>query len=314
MDKNSFTDFVIVTAGATYLDIDAYACSVAMAELLQLKGIDAIAYSDAPCNYSVCPSLMAEGQLVTDLLQELEKKAKYIIVDVSDPDYLKDNVPLDGIVEVYDHHVGFEDYWNKRIGDGSHIEFIGAAATLIYREWKKSGLEDKMSRSSALLLIAAILDNTLNLTSSNTTEEDRIVFEALCRKEGVDEAWCAAYFSEVQTSVEADLKNAIFKDIKAISNSEILPSRMAQLCVWDGEGIIKKLPEIRQYFDGKDNWLMNIIDIKHRCSYFVTDNSVCQAGLEDIFGVRFESGVARSPVPYLRKEIIKHIISKNIGG
>ncbi|MBQ4562262.1 MAG: DHH family protein [Clostridia bacterium] len=305
---------IIVTAGATYLDIDAYACSIALAELLHLKGIDAVAYSDAPCNYSVCPSLIEKGLLVTSLPKEIEEKAKYIIVDVSDPNYLKDNVPLDNIIKVYDHHVGFEEYWTSRIGDGTNIEFIGAAATLIYREWKKAGLEDKMSGHTARLLVAAILDNTLNLTSSNTTEEDREVFKALCRKESIGEEWCAAYFSEVQKSVESDLKNAIFNDIKAINNNNILPSRMAQLCVWDGEGIIKKLPEIRQYFDGKDNWLMNIIDIKHRCSYFVTDNSVCQTGLEEVFGVRFESGVAISPVPYLRKEIIKNIISKNIGG
>lgn len=312
MNQNKI--YTIITAGATYLDIDAYACSIAMAELLRLKGINAIAYSDAPCNYSVYPSLIEEGQLVTSLPKEIEEKAKYIIVDVSDPNYLKDNVPLDNIIEVYDHHVGFEEYWTSRIGEGSHIEFIGAAATLIYREWKKAELEDKMSRSTALLLIAAILDNTLNLTSSNTTQEDREVFETLCRKEDIGEEWCAAYFAEVQKSVEADLKNAIFKDIKAINDNEILPSRMAQLCIWDAESIIKKLPEIRQYFGGKDGWMMNIIDIKHRCGYFVTDNIRCQKGLEEVFDVRFESGVARLSVPYLRKEIIKNIISKNIGG
>ncbi|MBQ3184066.1 MAG: DHH family phosphoesterase [Clostridia bacterium] len=304
----------IITSGSTYLDIDAYACSIALAELLRLKGVDAVAYSDAPCNYSVCPSLVSEGQLTVSLPEELINKAEYIIVDVSDPDYLKDNVPLANIVEVYDHHVGFEEYWASRIGEGARIEFIGAAATLIYREWKKAGLEDKMSEHTAELLVAAILDNTLNLTSSNTTAEDIEVFETLCKKAGIGEEWCDAYFSEVQKSVEADLKNALFNDLKRITDNKILPPRMAQLCVWDAESIIKKLPEIRLYFDGKDNWLMNIIDIKHRCSYFVSDNSVCQAGLEDIFGIRFESGVARSPVPYLRKEIIKHIISKNIGG
>ena len=310
----SNSKITIITAGSNYLDIDAYACSIAMAELLRLKGINAVAYSDAPCNYSVCPSLMSKGQLVTSLPCEVEEKAEYIIVDVSDPDYLKDNVPLDSVVEVYDYHVGFEEYWSSRIGGGSHIEFIGAAATLIYREWKKAGLEDKMSRSSALLLIAAILDNTLNLTSSNTTSEDREVFEELCRRENIGEEWCAAYFAEVQKSVEADLENALFNDLKRITDNKILPACMAQLCVWDAGSIIKKLPEIRHYFGGNDDWMLNIIDIKHRCGYFVSDDCDCRKGLEEIFGVRFESGVARSPVPYLRKEIIKNIISKNIGG
>ena len=298
----------IITAGSTYLDIDAYACSIALAELLRLKGIDAVAYSDAPCNYSVCPSLVKEGQLVTSLPEELIKQAKYIIVDVSDPDYLKDNVPLDNIVEVYDHHVGFEEYWTSRIGAGARIEFIGAAVTLIYREWKKAGLEAKMSVHTAELLVAAILDNTLNLTASNTTAEDIEVFKVLCKKAGIGEEWCAAYFSEVQKSVEADLKNALFNDLKRITDNRILPPRMAQLCVWDAESIIKKLPEIRQYFDGEADWMLNIIDIKHRCSYFVCEAPKCQKDLENLFGIRFESGVAKTQISYLRKEIIKNTL------
>ena len=302
----------ILTAGSNYLDIDAYACMVGMAELLRLQGEDAIAYSLAPCNYSVCKSLLKDGQLLRSLPMEVRAEdAKYIIVDVSDPDFLGTSVPLDRVVAVYDHHVGFEEYWQERIGSDAHIEFIGAAATLIYREWKKSGLADQMSRSTALLLIAAILDNTLNLTSSNTTKEDIAVFKALCQKEGVDDRWCASYFSQVQESVEADLKNALFDDVKTVHNIEALPSKVAQLCVWDAHTILEQLPQIRQWFEEyRDNWMLNIIDIKRQCSYFVCDGIHHQQELERIFEVHFESGIARSPIPYLRKEIIKTIISK----
>ena len=171
----------ILTAGSTYLDIDAYACMVAMAELLCLQGKNAIAYSNAPCNYSVCPSLLSDNQMQTTLPSRYApESAKFIIVDVSDPNYLAKNVPLTNVIAVYDHHVGFEDYWMSRIGANARIEFIGAAATLIYREWKKAGLADKMQVGTAKLLIAAILDNTLNLTSSVTTKEDRETFSELC--------------------------------------------------------------------------------------------------------------------------------------
>jgi inorganic pyrophosphatase/exopolyphosphatase len=207
---------------------------------------------------------------------------------------------------VYDHHVGFEEYWQNRIGEGANIEFIGAAATLVYREWKKSGLEDKMSRSSALLLIAAILDNTLNLTSSNTTIEDIETFKMLCIKENIDEEWCASYFAEVQTSVEANLRNALFNDIKNIRNNKVLPSRMAQLCVWNASSILSKLTEIRMLFaDDPNNWVINIIDIKHRCSYFVCDSEYHQRKIEKIFDVSFKDNVAKSSISYLRKQIIK---------
>lgn len=304
---------VIITAGSTYLDIDAYACCVAMAELLQLKGESAIAYSCAPCNYSICNSLIAKDQITDHLPSGYEgADAKYIIVDVSDPEFLKDSVPLDRVIEIYDHHVGFEEYWESRIGVGAHIEFIGAAATLIYREWKKAGLQDKIKRSTALLLIAAILDNTLNLTSSNTTSEDVEVFRELCQKEEIGEDWCASYFSEVQESVEADLKNALFGDIKTVRNNDILPPRVAQICVWDADSVLARLSEIRQWFaESSDSWMINIIDIKHRCSYFVCDDIDYQTGIERVFDIRFREGVARTPFSYLRKEIIKKTLKNN---
>ncbi len=309
--QNNFKNGVIITAGSTYLDIDAYACMVAMAELLQLKGEKAVAYSKAPYNYSVCDPLVESGGVLQELPSDFDgENAKYIIVDVSDPDFLVDAVLLENVAEVYDHHTGFEEYWQEHIGNNSHIEFIGAAATLIYREWKRCGLESKMSRQSALLLIAAILDNTLNLTSSNTTVEDIAAFEELCKKENIDKSWCAWYFSEVQRSVENDLKNALFNDIKAISNNELLPSKIAQLCVWDAESVLARLCEIRGWFaEGNDSWMINIIDIKHQCSYFVCDDRAYQEVLESIFEVGFDMGTAKTAQPYLRKQILKNVLN-----
>ncbi len=312
-EKNRFPITTVITAGSSYLDIDAYACCVAMKELLELKGQSAVAYSNAPCNYSVSESLIEDGQMVKVLPSDLsEASFRYVIVDVSDPEFIKNAVPLDAVFAVYDHHVGFEAYWKERIGDNSHIEFIGAAATLIYREWKKSGVQDMISRPTSLLLIAAILDNTLNLTSSNTTPEDIDTFNELCKKENIDESWCAAYFSEVQKSVESELKSAIFNDIKYIRNNGVLPSRVAQLCVWDANSILDRLPEIRQWFSfDADGWMLNLIDLKRRCSYFVCDDSRCQKEIARVFGVCFESGVAKSSISYLRKEIIKKTILSN---
>ena len=297
----------VITAGSTYLDIDAYACAVALTELLNLKGESAVAYSKAPCNYSVCESLVENGQISKELpFDILLDDARYIIVDVSDPEFLKDSVPLDRVVEIYDHHVGFEDYWTSRIGDGAHIEFIGAAATLIYREWKTAGMQDKMSPSTAHLLIAAILDNTLNLTSANTTNEDIEAFNELCEKHGIDSEWCASYFKEVQENVEADLKNALFKDIKTVYDNAVLPQKFAQLCVWDAESVLNRLGEIRTYFSGLyESWMINIIDIEHYCSYFVCNDKKGQKEIEKLFEVCFEFDVAKTKTAYLRKEIIK---------
>lgn len=296
-----------ITAGATYLDIDAYACIIAMSELLQLQGQNVVPYSAACHNYSVCPSLV-EGEKILRVLpsQDWEEKARFIIVDISDPEYLAHSVPLERVTAVYDHHVGFEAYWESRIGENAHIEFIGAAATLIYREWKKAGLQDNMSTSTARLLIAAILDNTLNLTSANTTQEDREVFQQLCQRAQVGERWCADYFSEVQRAVEADLKNALLGDLKTVRGNPVLPPLVAQLCVWDAGSILNRLDEIRCWFrELPHNWMINIIDLKHQCNYFVCDAPHHQEKIAEVFGVLFHSGVAKTDTTYLRKELIK---------
>ena len=235
--------------------------------------------------------------------------AKYIIVDVSDPDFLKKSVPLHKVTEVYDHHAGFEEYWQERIGKGTHIEFIGAAATLIYREWNRSGLQDRMMPGTAKLLLAAILDNTLNLTSSNTTEEDRKAFFALCAHAGVGEDFRAVYFSEVQRSVECDLQNALFGDIKSVRDNPILPPWVAQLCVWNATGILARLDEIRGWFTPLgEPWMINIMDLCQNCSFFVCDDEETQRKLEDVFEVSFESGIAWTSEPYLRKQIMRNAI------
>lgn len=306
-------EHLIITAGATYLDIDAYACMVAMAELLQLQGKKAIAYSTASHNYSVCPSLVEDGQILRELPQEWEENGRYIIVDVSDPEYLKKSVPLDNVVGVYDHHIGFESYWEDHIGENAKIEFIGAAATLIYREWKKAGLQDRMSRRTARLLIAAILDNTLNLTSANTTYEDLEVFQTLCKYADVGKDWFASYFAEVQAGVEADLRNALLGDTKTVRDNPVLPPKVAQICVWSSDSILQRISEIRGWFDGV--WMLNIIDIRHNCSWFVCDDPGHQEKIGRCFGVSFEDGVAKTSVSYLRKEIIRTTLSNhNIGG
>lgn len=306
------TDCIIVTAGPTYLDVDAYACCVAMAELLCLQGKNAVAYSNAPCNYGVCPSFLKEAPIETALPENVGvRNAEYVIVDVSDYEYIGDSVPQQRVVAIYDHHVGFEDHWRRRIGDNAHIEFIGAAATLIYREWKRANLLDKLSPVTAKLLIAAILDNTLNLSSSNTTREDIEAFEDLCKRATVGKEWCAWYFTEVQQAVQADLKEAILKDVKTIRQNEYLPPKIAQLCIWEVQSVLSRLTEIREWLDETaESWMMNLIDIKSHQGFIVCDDGYFQKQIEKTFGVVFMDGVAKMPAPFLRKEIIKKAIHK----
>ncbi len=125
---------VIVTSGARYIDIDAYACCVAYAELSNLQGTPAVAASTAVWNESITKSMRS---LCAPIRTDYDSGPgdQFVVVDLSDPSQFDSLVDEERIIEVFDHHSGFEEYWAEKIGERSHIDFIGAAATLIYEQW-----------------------------------------------------------------------------------------------------------------------------------------------------------------------------------
>ena len=75
--------------------------------------------------------------------------------------------------EIYDHHLGYTEFWQERLGEFAIIERIGAAATLIYEAWKLRDHPENISNESATLLAHAILSNTVDFQLSLTCDRDR---------------------------------------------------------------------------------------------------------------------------------------------
>lgn len=297
----------VVTTGRLYLDIDAYAGIVAYAELLQAQGLDAAAVSGAPFNSSVSRTIrLWSSPLKTDYRPDPDDT--FAVIDVSNPEHFDGMVNLSRVVTVIDHHVGFESYWHDRIGDNASIEFIGAACTLVYERWQRAGLLDSMSQLSARLLVSGILDNTLNFGASVTDQRDIDAHTELVKRAGLPDGWTAQYFGECQESILQNVGLAIGNDTKRLQlKSYAGPVRTAQLAVWDGQSAIKgRLPEIESSLGKEDgDWLVNLISVGERCSYFVSANEGVRQWLSGLAGVAFERGVARADRLWLRKELIK---------
>ena len=168
---------VVVTSGKKYIDIDAYAGCIAYAKLLNLKGIKAKAISTAKPNESITPSLMK----LTFKLDEYkpDQEDEYMIIDVSNKDYFDTFVQEKKIIGIIDHHVGYEKYWKDKLKEKAQIEFIGSVATIIVELYEKENLMEQISRDLAILLISAILDNTLNLKAKITTKRDIMAYKKL---------------------------------------------------------------------------------------------------------------------------------------
>lgn len=298
---------IIITSGAKYIDIDAYACCVAYAELLNLLGKPAIAASSAVWNESITNSIRAlNAPFNTDY--QPKPNDQFVLMDLSDPDHFDKMVNLDQVIEVHDHHPGFEQYWAEKLGEGSDIKFIGAAATLVYQQWEKAGKLEQISKASAELLAAAILDNTLNFGARVTTDADHQAYQFLAQHAGLDDAWIASYFTECQQAILADLGEALRNDTKHIQFRDLDEKLcLGQMVIWDAQTIIANDLETIATVLGsiQGTWMANIVSIAEGKSYFVARDDRVKTWAEKLLNVTFNNSVAVADHLWLRKEIMK---------
>jgi inorganic pyrophosphatase/manganese-dependent inorganic pyrophosphatase len=304
----------VITSGSAYLDIDAYACCIAYAELLNLQGMPARAVSSAKPNASVSKTVLGWGAVLDHYRPT--SSDEFVLVDVSDYHHFDPMVALDRVVEVIDHHPGFEQYWAQTLGADADIRPIGAAATQIFQRWKAAGLLSSISEQSAALLATAILDNTLNFTGQMTTTADIDAYAELVLHAKLTEDWPSHYFLECQASIESDISAALAADLKRMKPESRLPEVFAQMTVWDAEALIEKYrSEICHWMGGQgDDWLLNVICISQRKSCLLAEPVVSQQKLSRLLPVEWQAGLAALKPSILRKELLSLGLNANSGG
>ncbi|SMQ22814.1 inorganic pyrophosphatase [Pseudomonas helmanticensis] len=294
----------IITSGASYLDIDAYACCIAYAELLNLQGIPARAVSSAKPNSSVSPTVLSWSAAFQRYTPQANDA--FVLVDVSDYHHFDPLVVLDQVVEVIDHHPGYEQYWAERLGCAADIRPIGAAATLVFQRWQAAGLLSRMSEQSAALLATAILDNTLNFTGQMTTELDVRAYDLLAQRANLAANWPERYFLECQAAIEADLQAALAADLKRFKPDSNLPQVFAQMTVWDADGLLHNhCNEICAWMAGQgDDWLLNVISISDGKSCLLAEPEASQQTLNRLLPLQWQAAMAIVKPSMLRKELL----------
>ncbi|AXI62160.1 DHH family protein [Pseudomonas kribbensis] len=304
----------VITSGSAYLDIDAWACCIAYAELLNLQGIPARAVSNAKPNASVSNTVLGWGAVLNDYRPT--SNDEFVLVDVSDYHHFDPMVALDRVVEVIDHHPGFENHWAQTLGSAADIRPIGAAATQVFQRWKTAGLLPRISEQSAALLATAILDNTLNFTGQMTTAADIEAYAELAPHGKLTADWPEQYFLECQAAIESDMSAALAADLKRMKPESRLPEVFAQMTVWDADALIEKhRSEICRWMGGQgDDWLLNVISISQRTSCLLAEHMVSQQKLSRLLPIEWQAGLAILKPSILRKELLKLGLSVNPGG
>ena len=298
---------IVITVGKSYIDIDGYASSIAYRELFKMKSIESKFVSNAILNYSITDSLKSIPYSIDDY--SINSNDKYIILDLSDKSFFPKFVDENNIIEIIDHHTGFEDYWNTKLGNNAIIEPIGSVATIIVEKYEQDRLLDRMDKHIAKLLMAAILDNTLNFTANITTDRDKVAYKKL--ESLINEHdFATTYFSECQKYIEDNLQESIKNDIKIQKTNEYLPEVFGQLTIWDAEELLHKRDFINQIMNGYGNeWMLNIISLSNNSSYIIYSNDEIKIKLEQLLDCYDKNETLIKSPAMLRKEIMRKALT-----
>ena len=160
---------VIKVFGHKAPDTDTVCSAIAYAWFLNQKDLDATAYRLGKLNKETEFVLDKFGVESPEFLEDVKKGDKLIIVDTNNPDELPDSLAIADVIQIVDHH--------KLVGGVKTdvpipviIKPFASTATIIWKHIKHSGI--KLDKSIAGILLAAIISDTLNLTSPTTTEKD----------------------------------------------------------------------------------------------------------------------------------------------
>ena len=109
-------------------------------------------------------------------------RRKLVLVDHAEQAQSAIGVDQAEILEIVDHHhIGSIE---TRVPVTATFDPVGSTATLVVERFRQNGLEP--SRPAAMMLLGAVLSDTVILNSATTTERDRAVVSYLERALAVD--------------------------------------------------------------------------------------------------------------------------------
>ncbi|MBA3236785.1 MAG: DHH family phosphoesterase [Parachlamydiaceae bacterium] len=299
----------IVSSGKVYADIDVLACVLAYSELLTLKGHQASGIITGPWNQTI-PNTIKKWpiNIGKHFAATPTDQYSFILVDLSDPKFMEEFVLLENVVEVYDHHYGYEKFWKERLPNYAYIEKVGACATLIWEKYKEDDCNSSISSTSANLLYTAIFANTLNFKSGVTDERDLIAFEEISKYINLPNEWKSIYYQEIAAGFDKELSDHIKSDTKTI-NLEGLPFYFGQIEVWNAKSIIVDFTS-RFTPLSDEEWLINIASIEEGRSYIYSNSARLRHKLLEIVdGKAVNEHFLKAHRLWLRKEILRELLT-----
>ncbi|EPU6467902.1 manganese-dependent inorganic pyrophosphatase [Citrobacter amalonaticus] len=193
-------------------DSDAICTAFMAARWLNMRGRQASAWRLGEANRETQFLFERAGLDMPPLLTMPLTDLDVWLVDFTEPAQGPETLMASNIVGIIDHHRlgGLV----TRLPPEVWIKPVGSSATLL---WQLMSPEDRaqITSAQALLLLGAILSDTVTLRSPTTTADDRQAIEALTTRAGVELAAFSADLLSAKTSVEGlSASELLQKDIK----------------------------------------------------------------------------------------------------
>ncbi|HCW7015216.1 TPA: manganese-dependent inorganic pyrophosphatase [Citrobacter farmeri] len=193
-------------------DSDAICTAFMAARWLNMRGLQATAWRLGEPNRETRFLFGRAGLTLPPLLEMPLTDLDFWLVDFTEPTQGPETLLASNIVGIIDHHRlgGLV----TRLPPEVWIKPVGSSATLL---WQLMSQENRaqITPAQALLLLGAMLSDTVTLRSPTTTADDRLAVEELTTLAGVDLAAFSADLLSAKTSVEGlSASELLQKDIK----------------------------------------------------------------------------------------------------
>lgn len=246
-----------------------------------------------------------------ELIEDLEDGAEIIIVDTANPGELIPNLSNVKIKKIVDHHqvlinTGYPLFYRA--------EPVGCTETIMYKLYKENGIT--IDKKIAILMMSAIISDTLLLKSPTTTEDDKKVLKELSKIAEIDYNTYGMDMLKAGTDLSSfSIEEILRLDAKAINLKEV-KSIIAQVntaSIPDVMKIQKELEAGMKEIIEKENldlFMLAITDIINSNSQVIALGKKASL-VEKAYGVKLENNTALLKGVVSRKKQIVPIMTEN---
>jgi len=242
-----------------------------------------------------------ETKYVLDLAKEKKPKMidkigneNVVLVDTTEPAQIIEGLTEENLVGIVDHHNLGGLKTSKAIY--VRVENIGCTCSLIYKILKEKNV--KPDKKSALIIMAGIVSDTLNLTSPTSTSDDKKFLKELAGMTKINVKDFAAKIFAAKSSLKGiSLEKVVEGDYKGFD----MNGKKVGIGVWEttnpesinekAEKIIQLL-KIKKVNDKLDYMLFGVVDIIKNNSYCYIIGESERKLVKNVFSVDTKNGMA----------------------